>query len=320
MNSTIAVLGLSILIIIGLLMILFSVFWLTITSNMKSSSSYFTHRFQQLISDNVSKNRFFFKDRITVERQLAFSGLKFRGIDVDFNTLTYMSLVSAVLGFIIAFITTTRDHNFNIIALLTLTIVGFIIPRWYLIIVDGRMQRHLSMEAPVAIAKITSFARSYSNIERAVFEATDELPKTTRKFFMQAWKRKDYGEYTNFTAMMYALSHQCKISTWSDFAHLCLVEQTLGSSDKLSKLRSIQSRARRLLLASKVERKNLNAKALKIGIAYFFLLLIWIWDVFISPATGDYLYSTAIGRMLLTAVYVTFTLNVALFTWLYYDA
>lgn len=317
--SSLLILTLSLVLTTGLILLLTSIYWSSFSSTLRHSSSHFSQRVQELITTNVERNQFFFKERLNIERQLAFSGLTFRKKQVTFKSFIHFSIVTGVLAFFLALFTTTRNNSYNFTALLIVTIIGFIIPRWYLIVVDGRMQRQLSQEAPIAVAKITSYARSYSNIERAVFEATKELPTVTKRYFEQAWRRKDIGDYKNFSSMMYAIAQQSKNSTWATFAHLCLVEQTLGSSDKLAKLRSIQSRARRLLLAGKIERKNLNAKALKVAIAYLFLVLIWAWDTLFNPDIAAYLYTTPIGRMLITAVYVTFTFNVALFTWLYYD-
>lgn len=304
---------------LGILLIFLSFYLPVMARNLKRVTSQFTNRINEVIIERASKSKFLFRDQSNIERQLAFSQLKRKGKSLTFQAFTRFSFLSGLIGFTIAFITTSRTSNINLPALIIGFAIGFVAPRWYLVIIDGRLQRKVSSEVPQALAKITDFARNHANLERAVLEATKELPRSTKKYFLNALEWRKAGQYHTFPEMMYDIGRKSKNPSWLDFAHMCLIDTTLGSSDKIAKLRTLQSRSRKLLLASKVERKSLNAKLLKIVLAYVFLFLIWFFETFVTPNLGVYLYTTAVGRLLMTSVYITFTLNAALFTWLYYD-
>ena len=290
------------------------------TRKLKGVSARFSVSFGSMVKESAARSKFLFKDQLNVERQLSFSLLKFKGKTFTFRMFVRFSMLLSFVGVILTYLTTSRFSNINIPALIIGAVVGFIVPRWYLVIIDGRLKRKVSAEVPQAIAKITDFARNHANLERAVFEATKELPRATRKYFQQAWEWRRKGQYQTFPEMMYDLGRKSKSQAWLEFAHMCLVDVTLGSADKIAKLRTLQSRSRKLLMASKAERKALNSKLFKMILAYVFLFAIWFFETFFAPSLGVYLYTTAIGRLLMTSVYITFTFNTALFTWLYYDS
>jgi len=287
---------------------------------LKGAVGKFSVSFGNMVKSGASRSKFLFKDQFNIERQLSFSALKIKGKPFTFRYFVYFSVLMSALGIVVTYVTTSRFSSLNLPALVIGALVGFIGPRWYLLIIDGRLNRKVSSEVPQALAKITDFARSHANLERAVMEATEELPRATRKYFQQAWEWRRVGRYQTFPEMMYDLGRKSKNPTWLDFAHMCLVDVTLGSSDKIAKLRTLQSRSRKKFLAGKVERKSLNAKLLKMALGYIFLFAIWFFESFIFPSLGVYLYTTAIGRLLMASVYITFTFNAALFTWLYYDS
>lgn len=304
---------------LAITLIFLSFYVSAMTRKIKGVSAKFSVSFSNMVKGSTHKNKLLFKDQLNIERQLTFITLRFKGKTLTFHNFVKLSVLLSLAGILVSYATTSRFSNLNIPALIIGAVVGFIIPRWYLLIIDGRLKSKVSSEVPQAIAKITDFARSHASLERATFEATDELPKATKKIFQQAWKWRKGGRYQTFPEMMYDLGRKSKSPAWVEFAHLCLVDVTLGSSDKIAKLRTLQSRSRKLLTASKVERKDLSAKLLKMIIAYVVLFIIWLLETFFAPGIGIYLYTTAIGRLLMTSVYITFSLNAALFTYLYYD-
>lgn len=304
---------------LSITLIFLSFYVSVMTRTLKGVSAKFSVTFGSMVKGSSTKNKFLFKDQLNIERQLSFSSLKFKGKTFTFHNFVKLSVLMGLVGVVVTYVTTSRFSNINIPALMIGAIVGFIAPRWYLVIIDGRLQRKVSSEVPQALAKITDFARYHANLERAVLEATNELPRATKKYFQQAWEWRKGGQYQTFPEMMYDLGRKSKSPSWLEFAHMCLIDVTLGSADKIAKLRTLQSRSRKLLLVSKVERKSLNAKLCKMILAYVFLFVIWFFETFFAPNLGVYLYTTAIGRLLMISVYITFTFNVALFTWLYYD-
>lgn len=289
------------------------------TRQFSKISNIFSARINGVVKDNVSKNKFLYKDRINIERQLHFNNIHFRGKVVDFKTFMKVSLLTGCIGLLVGVITTSNRTNINLPGIIITTIIGLIIPRWYLVIKDGKLQRQVGVEAPQALAKIIDFTRVYANMERAVSEASGELPKITRKYFMQAWNRRKSGYYDSFNQMIYDIGKTSKSQVWIDFAHKCLIDVTLGSSDRIATLRALQSRARKILLANNIERKSLNAKFLKLILAHIFLIVIWFFETFIIPSYGVYLYTTPIGKLLMIAVYASFVISAALFTYLYFD-
>lgn len=319
-NTNVLVLLLSLLASLGAFLIFLSFYLPTISKTVSKASSQVSARVIQAFRESVKRNNLLFNDRNAIEQQLALIPLRFNGKPITLMMFVRLSLLTGFLAFLFAVISTSGRGNVNLVAILIATTVGFAAPRWVLIILDGQLKRGIAGELPQVIAKIADFARLHPNLERAVAEATPELPKATRRYFQHALKRRQNGEYVTFAAMMYDIAKKAKSQTLADFAHLCLTDTTLGGAERHEKLRRIQIRARKLLLASKLERKDLNAKALKVIIAYVFLAGIWVFEILIKPELGQYLYSTAIGRLLLAAVYITWTFNAALFTWLYYDA
>ncbi len=318
-TSNITAIALSFLVAVGIILSFTAIYLPALSKAANRASNRLTNRFNDLVMDSLDKNKLLFKDRFTVERQLELVSIKLSGKKITIETFAKISIITSLIGFLFGILTTTKAGNYNIPAIIIATATGFILPRWYLVVLEGQMRHKVAQEAPQALAKITDFIRRYANTERAVTEATRELPKNTRQYFSQAWEDRKEGKYQNFTAMMYAVSNQSRSAIWSDFAHFCLVETTLGSADKLAKVRALQSRARKVLIASKTERKYLHSKVFKMAIAYAFLFVIITSDTLFFPQYGIYLYNTAIGRSLITAVYLTIGLNTALFTYLYYD-
>lgn len=318
-NINVIVIFLVLMVTLAITLIILSFYVSVMTRTFKGVGARFSVSISSMVNAGASRNKFLFKDQINIERQLSFSLLRFKGKTITFRNFTRLSVLLGVVGIAITYLMTSRFANINIPALVIGAIVGFIVPRWYLVIIDGRLKRKVSAEVPQALAKISDFARFHANIERAVIEATNELPKATKKYFQQAWEWRRVGNYQTFPEMMYDLGRKSKSPAWLEFAHMCLVDSTIGSSDKIAKLRTLQSRSRKLFMASKIERKALNAKLLKMILAYIFLVAIWFFETFFAPSLGVYLYTTAIGRLLMMSVYITFTFNTALFTWLYYD-
>jgi hypothetical protein len=318
-NYDLAVIAAVLVFTLAIIFIVLYFYLSIITRTLKRISNQFSVYFGDMIKGSKNRHRFLYQDQFNIERQLVFSRLKFKGRPLTYRKFILLSFLTGLAGIALAYLTTARFSSVNSPAYVITALGGFIIPRWYLIVLDGRIQRKIASEVPRALAKITDFARNYANMERAVMEATSELPATTRRFFQQAWEWRRVGYYQTFPEMMYDVGRKTKNATWLDFAHMCLIDVTLGNSDKISKLRSIQNRSRQILIASKIERRSLNGKFLKVIIAYCFLFIIWFAETFIFPDIGIFLYTTPIGRLLIDSVYITFTFNVALFTWLYFD-
>lgn len=335
----------SIITLLGLFLLVMSrhEFFETLNPAFKKLPRKVTKRLSTIAESQVDSNPLLATDKKRLPKELIASGIRLKGEILTIYQLLILSIIFSIIGFLLAWMLTTKisyDYgqlsepwimtqtaqphqeikktNYNIPALVITTIMGFILPRWYIFFRSLRARFMYRVEAPQALFKLAASLRLHPNVERAVIEVTPRLPEYTRILFETAINDWRSRKYNTFSDALLWVAYETDHISWKEFTETVLTSTTSGVKDILGKMAILTQRAERLLEAQKEERMGIKFTMFLV-IAAFSVLLFQTWYMtFKNPSTGIYLYTTPIGKVLISLIFITAFFEVVIFSWLYY--
>lgn len=309
---------------IGLLIMIISQhdFFSVIRPTLKRLPTHIQRQLTTIADSQLKKNPLLSEDQDRISKEMAIAGLRFRNKPLTMRHFIVASFVFAIGFSVFAFILTTKQVDeisyYNFPAVIVAAFIGFILPRWGLLILSLRSKFKYQEEAPPSFYKITSSLRANPNFERAVIMAIPNLPKYTRKLCELALKNYYSRKFSTFPQMIHWISCEVAHPGWKEFAHLALTETTTGIQDIIPRMTILTTRAEELLGVQKDERKSIKFQT-GLVIFPFVLLGYQLYRLTIkNPEEGIYLFTTPIGKLLISGIPVTFLAVSMILTWLYY--
>ena len=276
-------------------------------------------QFNSLVLMQFKQNDFLQSDQLKINKELLHSGIHFFGRKLTFKLFVVWSLLSGLLAGVISFVLTSRYGYVNIPADVTLSLMGFILPRFMLTIFSIRTKFKYQTETSECLYIITSSLRRHPNFDRAIEDSIPRFPKYSRWLFESGIQGIYAGRFKNITQMLFWASEEIQQPNWKEFAYIALNESATGIKDRLNRMTILTNRADELLSVQKDERRGLKVQIRKVGIPLTVLIIVIIIFTFFDPKDGMYLYTTPTGKLLITVVYLVITLIIMTFTWLFYQ-
>lgn len=309
---------------IGLLIMVISQhdFFSVLRPSLKRLPSHVQRQLISIADSQLKKNPLLEEDQDRISKELAIIGLRFRNKTLTMRHFILASFMFAVICTLLAFLFTTRRINgilyFNLPADIVAAFIGFILPRWGLLILSLRSKFKYQTEAPPSFYKITSSLRANPNFERAITSAIPNLPKYTRKLCEAGLNNYYSRKFSTFSQMIHWIACEISHPGWKEFAHLALTETTTGIQDIIPRMTILTTRAEELLGVQTDERKSIKFQT-GLVIFPFSLLAYQLFRLTVkNPEEGIYLFTTPIGKLLISSVPITFLLVSMILTWLYY--
>lgn len=281
-------------------------------------------------------------DVMRIKKDLQSSQIRFRGKPLTGRSLFILSIITGgILSLLCWLVTTksylvsssstfslfgentnpvkTREYAVNLPADIICFVLGFIIPRWYVLFRALKSRYEYQVEASQALHRLASSLRQSQNIEKAITNVIPKLPKYTRTLFIDGKRNWDAKKYSTFSEMLFWLGKESEYSIWEEFANYILLASTMGMRDLVNSTIELAKRAEDLLALKKDEHKGLRFHVVIAVLSFFLLVAVILFLSLKNPDLGMPLYNTPFGKLLISFVYIAIFIEIIAFTWLHYE-
>ena len=332
----------TIITLLGLFLIIASRhdFFAKISSSLRQLPGQMQQQFTALVTMQVKNNPLFQQDLFRISKELTQVGFRLRGKSISFQQFITFSFCSAIVfGFLSLFLTTRQFpeylpstinlnqpflpntkyvHSNNIPADILMLMMGFVVPRFLLLISYVKTKYKYQLEASSSLYLLTNSIRIHPNIDRAILDAVPRFPSATRNLFELGLHHLNSGDLKNINHVLFWVANETQHQYWKEFANIVMTEKFTGLKDRVARLMILTNRSDESHAVQIEDRKGLKWQVLKVGIPTLFLIGLFILLTFFDKADGYYLYMTPMGKLLVSLIYLVVLQIILLFTWNYY--